>query len=212
MSEKRYSVEDIRIRLRERLANPRTDLTITITVDMAREILSYLEPLSSLSQETEEEWQKLDDIDPGEIFETKEGVRAVKSEYKYSNEPHSQWKCILLESGEYAHFDKKNDTEVRVIDIDAYPQETEECKHIEPNGSSSLKHTGALWHCHLCYGTWEVYPGHGNFPSPLEKIEPLTDSDFMPTPEEMVDTWTLTDAGREKLIKALNHLIEKEGR
>lgn len=51
-----------------------------------------------------EEWIKLNNLRSGAVFETKIGVMAVKSEYKYGNSPDSQWQCILLESGEYAHF------------------------------------------------------------------------------------------------------------
>lgn len=61
-------------------------------------------------------WTTLGELPPGSIFETKEGIKAVKSEYYYSNEPYSQCQCVLLESGEYAHFPEKNKTAVRKID------------------------------------------------------------------------------------------------
>lgn len=35
------------------------------------------------------------------MFETKDGCRAIKSEYRYPNGGHE---CVLLASGEYAHF------------------------------------------------------------------------------------------------------------
>ena len=59
-------------------------------------------------------WTTLDDLRPGAVFITREGIKAVKSEYKYSD-GQSQWECILLASGEFAHFPEKNQTEVRQI-------------------------------------------------------------------------------------------------
>jgi hypothetical protein len=52
---------------------------------------------------TASEWQPLSEIPDGSIFETRDGIRAVKSEYRYSNE-YPAIQCILLASGEYAHF------------------------------------------------------------------------------------------------------------
>lgn len=49
------------------------------------------------------EWQALSEIPNGSIFETGDGIQAVKSEYRYSNE-YPAIQCILLASGEYAHF------------------------------------------------------------------------------------------------------------
>lgn len=60
------------------------------------------------------QWTTLGELRPGAVFETRKGTKAVKSEYRYSNE-NLQFECILLESGEYAHFPEKNDTEVRQI-------------------------------------------------------------------------------------------------
>jgi hypothetical protein len=55
---------------------------------------------------------------PGAIFETRDGVRAVKSEYRY---PNGGCMCILLTSGEAAHFSRDgarhNATEVCEVDI-----------------------------------------------------------------------------------------------
>ena len=39
----------------------------------------------------------------GALFITKDGIRAIKSEYHY---PNGNSECILLESGEYGHFPK----------------------------------------------------------------------------------------------------------
>lgn len=58
----------------------------------------------------------LEDLRPGAIFVTREGVYAVKSEYCYGNA--SQYLCILLESGEYAHFPDGNATIVCECKID----------------------------------------------------------------------------------------------
>lgn len=60
-------------------------------------------------------WQTLDDIPPGSLFETEDGIRAVKSEYHYDNH-NPQPLCILLTSGEFAHFPDKERTRVRVVD------------------------------------------------------------------------------------------------
>ena len=51
----------------------------------------------------------LDDLPKGSVFWVGK-VGAVKSEYKYTNDPDSQWQCVLLASGEYAHFPLKNQT------------------------------------------------------------------------------------------------------
>lgn len=74
-------------------------------------------------------WTTLMELPNGAIFETRDGVRAVKSEYRYSNE-YPAIECILLASGEFAHFcqdkqikdgferaDKHNTTEVREIEV-----------------------------------------------------------------------------------------------
>lgn len=55
---------------------------------------------------------KLRDLRPGAVFKTTDGIRAVKSEYRYGNEVGSQCQCVLLASGEYAHFPNGNDEEV----------------------------------------------------------------------------------------------------
>jgi hypothetical protein len=60
-------------------------------------------------------WVKLGELREGALFETREGIRAVKSEYHYGNDPGSQCQCVLLESGEYAHFGNKNNEMVREI-------------------------------------------------------------------------------------------------
>ena len=58
----------------------------------------------------------LDELPPGSLFETASGVRAVKSEYHYQDG--GQWQCVLLESGEYAHFPEGNRTRVRAIEVE----------------------------------------------------------------------------------------------
>lgn len=59
-------------------------------------------------------WVRLENLRRGAIFETKEGTRAVKSEYHYTD---GAPECVLLESGEYAHFPEKGKTWVREIPL-----------------------------------------------------------------------------------------------
>lgn len=61
------------------------------------------------------DWMLLEGLRKGAVFETQDGTRAVKSEYLYSNDPDAQWLCILLSSGEFAHFKDGNKTVVREI-------------------------------------------------------------------------------------------------
>jgi ElaB/YqjD/DUF883 family membrane-anchored ribosome-binding protein len=49
-------------------------------------------------------------IDPGTLFKA-DGVYAIKTEYFY---PTGQCECVLLSSGEYAHFPQGNDTIVEI--------------------------------------------------------------------------------------------------
>lgn len=62
-------------------------------------------------------WVPLSELRNGAIFETEEGIRAVKSEYRTDG----KIDCYLLASGEYAHFaispDLHNATKVREIKI-----------------------------------------------------------------------------------------------
>lgn len=64
-------------------------------------------------------WVTLDELPKGSLFVTRDVALAVKSEYHYGNQPNSQWQCVLLESGEYAHFPHGNREEVRKIDVPA---------------------------------------------------------------------------------------------
>ncbi len=57
----------------------------------------------------------LGSLRPGAVFENADGVRAVKSEYHYTSDPGCQCQCVLLESGEYAHFRGSNDEPVREL-------------------------------------------------------------------------------------------------
>ena len=50
-----------------------------------------------------QKWIWLKTLRKGAIFETKDGIKAIKSEYAYDN---GNPQCVLLESGEYAHFPK----------------------------------------------------------------------------------------------------------
>ena len=61
------------------------------------------------------EWTTLiSQLQPGAVFKTHDGILAVKSEYHM---PNAQSECVLLASGEYAHFPEKNDTEVQEIPL-----------------------------------------------------------------------------------------------
>lgn len=59
-------------------------------------------------------WVRLEDLPTGAIFETKDGVKALKTEYHYDS---GVCMAVLLASGEYAHFKDKNETLVREIDV-----------------------------------------------------------------------------------------------
>ncbi len=67
-------------------------------------------------------WTTLGALREGAIFETRDGIRAVKSEYHYTN---GGCECVLLASGEYAHFGGGKGTavhnaeQVREIDLPA---------------------------------------------------------------------------------------------
>jgi len=66
-------------------------------------------------RETVVNWVRLGDLPPGLIFATQNGVLAVKSEY------HNSWTgqcmCVLLQSGEYAHFLEGDETLVTALEI-----------------------------------------------------------------------------------------------
>jgi hypothetical protein len=64
----------------------------------------------------EHEEVTLASLRPGALFVTHDGIMAVKSEYVYSSD-NPQCECILLESGEYAHFPDGNRTLVREISV-----------------------------------------------------------------------------------------------
>ena len=62
-------------------------------------------------------WVRLGALRPGAVFETRDGVRAVKSDYTY---PTGGCECVLLASGDAAHFHPIHDaTEVREIEVGA---------------------------------------------------------------------------------------------
>ena len=70
------------------------------------------------------DWMPLEDLRTGAIFEavTAHGaVLAVKSEYRY---PDGAPECVLLASGEYAHFAARGATLVREVSLAA---ERERC-------------------------------------------------------------------------------------
>src|SRR6266704_184474 len=73
--------------------------------------------LYALKRAPEEEWVHLRDLRPGAVFVTREGTYAVKSEYFYTGDSESQCECVLLASGEYAHFRDGNETLVREVSV-----------------------------------------------------------------------------------------------
>jgi hypothetical protein len=101
------------------------------------------------------EWVELDDLEPGTLFETKSGSRAVKSEYHYGNEADSQWECILLDTGEAAHFAEKNQTLVRELILPRESSEVlpePECDHLWMRSSAGNYVIGesTLWEYFYC--------------------------------------------------------------
>jgi hypothetical protein len=61
--------------------------------------------------------QTVGEIEPGTVFRTRAGVWAVKSEYRY---PNGQCQCVLLASGEYAHWEHGDAEPVAlVVDVPA---------------------------------------------------------------------------------------------
>lgn len=80
-------------------------------------VRANMEEALALTTAPTTQWVQLADLDKGAIFETRDGVRAVKSEYYYSNKPSAQCECILLTSGEYAHFKAGNAEPVREIAV-----------------------------------------------------------------------------------------------
>lgn len=59
------------------------------------------------------DWLTLEDLEPGALFETTNGVRAIKSDYRRDNQP----LCISCEDGRFAHFPDKEKEKVRQIKI-----------------------------------------------------------------------------------------------
>lgn len=81
-------------------------------------VMSYQAPngktvfVFRIEDEPQSDWQRLEDLRDGAIFETRAGVRAIKSGYRL---PGGQPQCILLASGEYAHFPERGDILVREL-------------------------------------------------------------------------------------------------
>lgn len=67
-----------------------------------RELRDRLQQLALSPKAEFESWTVVDDLRPGAVFETQGGILAVKTEYRYSAGGGCQ--CILLASGENAHF------------------------------------------------------------------------------------------------------------
>lgn len=85
--------------------NPDTKMILECKIDLLKTLESDMEieyfPLGDKTT--------LHELRKGAVFATEDGIYAVKSEYRYSD---GQWQCILLESGEYAHFRDGNHTVV----------------------------------------------------------------------------------------------------
>ena len=80
---------------------------------------SALSPAADPAPVAETEWTTVEELPPGQLFETKGGIRAVKSEYRLSS---GRMECVLLASGEYAHFPDGNETVVkRLVASDLSP-------------------------------------------------------------------------------------------
>src|SRR5712664_2283770 len=60
------------------------------------------------------QWSTVGELDQGAVFVTLAGVRAVKSEYHYEN---GDCLCVLLASGEYAHFAGGDDEPALNLDV-----------------------------------------------------------------------------------------------
>ncbi|HLZ64442.1 MAG TPA: hypothetical protein VKR06_46535, partial [Ktedonosporobacter sp.] len=60
------------------------------------------------------------------VFVTLKGVYAVRSEYYNAGGPPFQPQCILLASGEYAHFAEGENTQVREVQVEGFSMEDEE--------------------------------------------------------------------------------------
>lgn len=93
-------------------------ITIHVHLDGTRiiEVMSN-DSVDALKEPHKDEEVMLKDLRPGAIFVTREGIYAVKTEYRYGSEVQSQCECILLESGKYAHFKDGNQTLVRQVRI-----------------------------------------------------------------------------------------------
>lgn len=81
-----------------------------ITVELTDNVRLCVQELTSMV-----EWVRLEDLPPGFVFVTQKGVLAVKSEYHDSFAGHRM--CVLLQSGEYAHFADGDDTLVRALEV-----------------------------------------------------------------------------------------------
>lgn len=60
-------------------------------------------------------WITLKNLRAGAIFETKDGIRAVKSENRYGGRPDAQFECIRLNNGSRTFFEEHNQERVREI-------------------------------------------------------------------------------------------------
>jgi hypothetical protein len=88
-----------------------------VTEDGKSTIVEMTGPSQITINEVQEEVY-LRDLRPGAVFVTREGIYAVKSEYYYTGDSESQCECVLLASGEYAHFRDGNETLVREVSVE----------------------------------------------------------------------------------------------
>lgn len=80
----------------------------TITVELTDNVRLCVRELSSVA-----EWVRLEDLPPGMVFATKSGTLAVKSEYRSNGKA----MCVLLGTGEYAHFANGDETLVQALEV-----------------------------------------------------------------------------------------------
>ena len=118
-------------------------------------------------------FSRLDNLPPGMVFVTRDGVLAVKSHYRQS--PDSQWQCILLETGEYAHFDDGNDEEVLAITL-SNPLDTKPGVVIGPPPDQDANAFALLWLLNkLDVNLWAGNDGSisWKWPADLQRAAPI---------------------------------------
>ncbi len=108
------AVERMRTAMGKANREEQTQVDVIRSARCGGEVHAYEAAIRFLMEEqgdaAQAQWIQLSDLRHGAIFETKDGVRAVKSEYRY---PHGGCECTLLASGEAAHFAQGSSDEAR---------------------------------------------------------------------------------------------------